>query len=180
MHYRLARWVLAVMISTSLFAYRQAGHLANSEASSYLLRVQRTTRGESSICVLLRHDGQFHVETIHDDRIQVMEGGLPEPDLIKVQQMLDNDGLRPLSSGNVASPSTPPAFEIVQISIFRTDHWQNLIFSADKDVQTAARQSLNPLLKWVEALPRHAQRVLTEDESNNCQSPKKIELKTRP
>lgn len=174
----LIHFVSAVAFSGSLLAFPQADHPANTETSLYLMRVQRKTQ-ENSICVLLRHDGQFHAETTHGDHIKVMEGSLPGSELLKVQQMLDSDGLPRLSEEKLASPKTTP-LEVLQISIFRTDHWQNLIFMADKDSQTAALRSLNPLLKWVESLPRQSHRDMNEDESNNCQSPKKIELKTRP
>ena len=168
-----------MLISGGLFGFSQNEHPADSGIAPYLMRVQRTTPGKAT-CVLLRRDGQFRLETIHGDSRKVMEGFLPSSELLKVQQMLDNDDLPRLSSEKLASPRTARPFEVLQISIFRTDHWQNLIFTADKDNQTATRRSLNPLLKWVELLPRQSHRVMNEDESNNCQSPKKIELKTRP
>lgn len=167
------------MVSGILFGYSQTEHPANTESSSYLMRIQRTTP-RSAICVLLRHDGQFHLETTHDDRIRVMEGSLPGSELLKVQQMLDSHGLPQLSSEKLASPSTTRPFGLLQISIFRSDHWQNLILTTDKDSRTEIRRSLNPLLKWVESLPKQSHQLMNEDESNNCQSPKKIQLKTRP
>jgi hypothetical protein len=175
----LIHFASAVAFSGSLLAFSQADHPANAETSLYLMRVQRKAE-KNSICVLLRHDGQFHLETAHGDRITVMEGSLPGPELLKVQQMLDSDGLPKLSSEKLAPPRTTRPLEVLQISIFRTDHWQNLIFMADKGSQTATLRSLNPLLKWVESLSRQSHHIMDEDESNNCQSPKKIELKTRP
>ncbi len=175
----LVHFVSAVLVSGSLFAYSQTEHPASTEISSYLMRIQRTTP-RSAICVLLRHDGQFHLETTRDDRIKVMEGSLPGSELLKVQQMLNSDGLPRLSSEKLSSPRTTRPFEVLQISIFRNDHWQNLIFTTDNDSQTETRRSLNPLLKWVESLPRQSHQLMNEDDSNNCQSPKKIELKTRP
>jgi hypothetical protein len=32
----------------------------------------------------------------------------------------------------------------------------------------------------VESLPKQSHQLMNEDESNNCQSPKKIQLQTRP
>jgi hypothetical protein len=174
----LIHFVSAVAFWGSLLAFSQADHPTNTETSLYLMRVQRKAQ-EDSICVLLRHDGQFHAETTHGDHIKVMEGSLPGPELLKVQQMLDSDGLPKLTSEKLAPPRTTRPLEVLQISIFRTDHWQNLIFMADKGSQTGTLRSLNPLLKWVESLPRKSHLVMNEDDSNNCQSPKKIELKTR-
>jgi hypothetical protein len=70
--------------------------------------------------------------------------------------------------------------EILQISIFRTDHWQNLVFMNDNGSQSVP-PSLGPLVNWLGSLHTQPHRELNEDEGkNNCQSPKNIELKTRP
>ena len=74
----------------------------------------------------------------------------------------------------------PHVSEILQISIFRTDHWQNLVFIDDNGSQPVPR-SLGPLVNWLNSLHVQPHRELNEDEGkNNCQSPKKIELTTRP
>ena len=94
--------------------------------------------------------------------------------------MLDNDGLPRLSQETPSSPRMTRGTEVLQISIFRTDHWQNLIFMDDNGSQSVPR-SLDPLLNWLDSLHREPHQQLNEDESkNNCQSPKKIELKKRP
>jgi hypothetical protein len=127
----------------------------------------------------LAHDGQFHLETSHGERTKVFEGSLPSSEFQKVRRMLDDDGLPRLSQDN-PSPKTTRASEILQVSIFRTDHWQNLVFMDDAGSQSIPR-SLGPLLNWLGSLHMQFHQQLNEDESkNNCQSPKKIELKTRP
>ena len=95
----LVHFVSAVLISGGL---AQSERPADSEISPYLLRVQRTTPG-NTFCVLLRHDGQFHLETSHKDRTEVWEGSLPNSELLKVQRMLDSDGLRRLSQDKPGS-----------------------------------------------------------------------------
>ena len=175
----LVYFVLAVLISGGLPAFAQSAHPADSETSPYLVRVQRTTPG-NAIRVLLRQDGQFHLERSHGDRTKVSEGSLPSSELLRVQRMLDSDGLPQLSQDKSGSPKTTPVSEILQISIFRTDHWQNLVFIDGNGSQPVPR-SLAPLVNWLGSLPMQPHRQLNEDESkNNCQSPKKIELKTRP
>jgi hypothetical protein len=42
--------------------------------------------------------------------------------------MLDSDGIPRLSEDKPASPKTTRVSQILQIGIFRTDHWQNLVF----------------------------------------------------
>jgi hypothetical protein len=174
----LVHLVSAVLISAGLPAFAQSERPADSEISPYLVRVQRATPG-NTICVLLRHDGQFHMETSHGDRTKVLEGSLPSSELLKVQRMLDSDGLPRLSQDQPGSPKTRVS-EILQISIFRTDHWQNLIFIDENGSQSVPR-SLGPLLNWLGSLERQPHQQLNEEESkNNCQSPKRIELKKRP
>ena len=175
----LVHFVSAVLISGGLPAFAQSERPANSETSPYLVRVQRTTPG-NTVCVLLRQDGLFHLETSHSDRTKVLEGSLPSSELLKVQRMLDGDGLPRLSQDNPSSPKTTRVSEILQVSIFRTDHWQNLVFMDDNGSQSVP-QSLVPLLNWLGSLHMQAHQQLNEDEGkNNCQSPKKIELKKRP
>lgn len=176
----LIHFFTAVLISGGLPAFAQREPPGDSEISPYLVRVQRTTPG-NTICVLLRHDGHFHLETAsRRDRTQVFEGSLPSSELMKVQRTLDSDGLPRLSQDKSGSPKTTRVSEMLPISIFRTDHWQNLIFIDDNCSQTIPR-SLGPLLNWLGSLHKQPHRRLNEDESkNNCQSPEKIELKTRP
>jgi hypothetical protein len=108
-----------------------------------------------------------------------MEGSLPNSELRKVQRMLDNDGLPRLSQDKPDSPKTTRVSQILQVSIFRTDHWQNLVFVQENGSQSVPR-SLSPLLNWLGSLHAQPHRQLNEDESrNNCQSPKKIELEKR-
>ena len=124
--------------------------------------------------------GRFHLETSHGDRTKVLEGSLPNAELLNVQRMLDSDGIPGLSQDQPASPKTTRVSEIVQISIFRTDHWQNLVFMDDNgsSVHSAVVRSASEL---VGSLHTQAHQQLNQDEGkNNCQSPKKIELKTRP
>jgi hypothetical protein len=119
------------------------------------------------------------METSHGDRTKVFEGSLPSSDLLKVQQMLDNDGLPRLSQDKPGSTKTTRASDILQVSIFRTDHWQNLVFLDDGSGQSLP-PSLDPLLNWLGSLHKQPHQQLNEDESkNNCQSPKKIELEKR-
>ena len=100
--------------------------------------------------------------------------------MLKVQVMLDGDGLLRLSQDKPSSQKTTRVSEILQVSIFRTDHWQNLVFM-DDNVSQSIPPALGPLLHWLDSLHNQPHQQLNEDESkNNCQSPKKIELKKRP
>ena len=77
----LVHFVLAILISGGVPSFGHSQRPADSEISPYLVRVQRTTPG-NAICVLVRHDGQFHLEMFHRDRTKVLEGSLPSAELL--------------------------------------------------------------------------------------------------
>jgi hypothetical protein len=171
--------ISAGLMAGGVPAFCQGRPPADSASSPYLLRIQRTMP-ESVTCVLLRHDGQFHLENSHGDHTKVFEGSLPSSKLLKVQRMLDNGDLPRLPQTQQNSAGRSGASEILQVSIFRADHWQNLVFVVDNFGQRIPR-SLVPLLSWMDSLHKQPSRQLDEDENkNNCQSPAKIELKRRP
>lgn len=175
----LVHFVSAVLISGGLPAFAQSERPTDSAIAPYLLRVQRTTPGDT-VCVLLRYDGQFHLETSHKDRTEVLEGSLQSSQLLRVRRMLDSDDIPRLCHDKPVSPKASRVSQILQISIFRTDHWQNLIFIDENGSQSVPR-SLGPLVNWLRSLHTKPHRQLNENESkNNCQSPKTIELQTRP
>jgi hypothetical protein len=175
----LLHLISAVLITSGVPAFCQGQAPADSGSFPYLLRIQRTTP-EGVVCVLLRRDGQFHLETSHGDHTKVFEGLLPSSRLKKVQVMLDSGDLPRLPQTPSNSPGAISASEILQVSIFRMDHWQNLVFVADNLGRPVPR-SLDPLLSWLDSLHKQPHRELDEDENkNNCQSPAKIELKRRP
>lgn len=134
--------VYASLISSAIAQNARPPH---SAISPYLVRLQRITPG-NTICALLRQDGQFHLETSHRDRTTVFEGSLGSSELLKVRQMLDSGGIPGLSQDKPGSTKPTRVSQIVQISIFRTDHWQNLVFMDDNGSRSVPR-SLDPLLK---------------------------------
>jgi hypothetical protein len=175
----VVHFVYALLISVGPPALAQNRRSADFTISPYLVRVQRKTP-RNTICVLLRQDGQFHMETTSRDRTKVLEGSLRSSELLKVHRMLDSGGIPGLSQDKPVPTETTRVSQIVQVSIFRTDHWQNLVFMDENGRQSVPR-SLGPLLNWAGSLEKHPHRQLNEDESkNNCQSPKKIELQERP
>ena len=171
--------VWSVLISGGLPAFSQGHPHGHSVGPPYLLRLQRITRG-AAVCVLLGNDGQFHMEETHGTRTKVFEGTLPSSKLLKVRRMLEEHGVPHLSSDSSSSSGTTHVSQILQVSIFRTDHWQNLVFINQNGSHTVPR-SLDPLLNWLDSLHKQPHQQINEDEGkNNCQSPKTIELKKRP
>ena len=179
MWWMLVHLVSAVLISGGLPARSQSQGPVHSDGFPYLLRLQRTIPGAAS-CVLLRNDGQFHLERTHGDRTKVFEGTLPASKLLRVHRILNDEGVSQLSQENPNSQGTTHVSEILQVSIFRTDHWQNLVFISHNGSQTVPA-SLEPLTHLLNSFEKQPHQQFNEDESkNNCQSPRQIRLKKRP
>lgn len=144
----------------------------------FLLRLEQTTE-DSKVCVLLHRNGEFHLEHTRSDETSVSEGKLPEADFLKLKQALDNDELQKISQPQIVPPLLYSMNDQLQVNVFRTDHWQNLLFP-DSSSQIPFRQPLKPLVAWLSALHNEPHRELSEDEGkNNCLTPGKIRLKIR-
>jgi hypothetical protein len=152
-----------------------AAQLANYP---FRLRLEHT-RGDSTVCVLLRRDGQFHLERTRADETLVSEGRLSESDLANLNLALDSDQLQQLSQQKIVPPLLFSRDDQLQLNVFRKDHWQNLRFP-DATTQAAYRAAIRPLLTWLSELQNEPHRELSEDEGkNNCLTPARLQLKIR-
>jgi hypothetical protein len=66
----------------------------------YLLRLEHTTKG-SRACVLLRRNGEFHLENTHGDETQVSEGQIPDAEIARLTEDLDNHDLQQISQQKI-------------------------------------------------------------------------------
>ncbi len=155
--------------------YSVADQIANYP---YLLRLEQTTKS-AKVCVLLRRSGEFHLENTHGDETQVSEGQIPDAELVKLNEELNNQELQQISQQKIVPPLLDLTVDQVQVNVVRTDHWQNLYF-ADSTSQIPFSAALKPLLAWMSTLHDEPHRTLTEDEGkNNCLTPKKLHLTIR-
>lgn len=157
-----------------------AAQTPSSPAVNYpfLLHLETMTFDDDT-CVLVRRDGQFHLEEERGERTKVIEGSLPDVKLIEVENLIKNDGLSRLTQAQVAAPSGYIMLDELHVNIFRGDHWQNLFFP-DIATRKPFDDLVGPLVRWLESLHKEPHRELTEDEGkNDCQLPKRIVLKTR-
>ncbi len=144
----------------------------------FLLRLEHTTKG-SRVCVLLRRNGEFHLEHTHGDETEVSEGRIPDAELVTLKGALNNDELQRISQQMIIPPLLDTTVDQVQVNVVRTDHWQNLYF-ADSTSQIPFGAALKPLLTWMSELHEQPHRTLTEDAGkNNCLTPKKLHLTIR-
>ncbi|MBO0911493.1 MAG: hypothetical protein J2P13_06835 [Acidobacteria bacterium] len=143
----------------------------------YLLRLEHENFGGKA-CVLLARSGAFHLESESGDSTKIFEGALSAKSLEHVQDALNDDTLVALSEHDIQEPLLRSR-DLLQIGIFRKDHWQDLFFHS-LESEAPYRRSLKPLVDWLDGLHKLPHSELSEDEGkNNCLPPKRIALKRR-
>ncbi len=131
-------------------------------------------------CVLVRGDGQYHLERETAQKTEIFEGMLSLPELQKVEHLLSADELMALNDDKLLKPSSAgPSVQVI-LSVHRPGHWQNLTF-AEPGSWESYQESVVPLIKWLEEMRKAKKRVKLREEiaRNNCLPPPKLELKTR-
>jgi hypothetical protein len=171
--------ILALLIGLVLPALPQTTAGTPLDKYPYLLRISRVVP-HLDTCVLLRQDGGYHLERDHDESTEVYEGEVSGDELSKLHGWLEDEQLRRLTRDQIMTPLVITKVESLQINIFRGDHWQDLLFPSSES-QMPFRESLSPLLEWFNDLHHAPHRIIPEDSGkNNCLTPRRIELKTRP
>lgn len=129
--------------------------------------------------MLVRRDGQYHLERLHPYGIRVFEGELPNGALASLENLLTKDRLFQLQQSDIAVPHTTGDLDQLFVSVLRPAHWQNLEFDAAES-RKPYEEFLNPLLKWLDDLQEEKAKELTEESGrNNCLPSKEIKLQTR-
>ena len=134
----------------------------------YLLRLDHYAFGDHS-CALLQNTGAFHLEVDHGDEVKVFEGTIDSSKLLEIQHELNSQPLVSLSPQQIEEPIVRSGrYEKLQVTVFRGDGWQDLFFRSS-DSQRAFKQSLQPLVRWLDDLHKVPHRELSEDAGkNNC------------
>jgi hypothetical protein len=152
--------------------------LAQAQPSPYLLRLEHRGNG-ANVCVLLQKSGFFHFESDNGDSTKVFEGKLADDGLLKIENDLQNKSLETLTQKQIEEPLIRRR-ELLQMDISRGDQWQELTFLSAES-QEPYRDSLEPLIRWLNDLHKVPHKELSEDAGkNNCLAPSEIVLKKRP
>jgi hypothetical protein len=150
---------------------------AQADSSSYILRMEHEA-SESHLCVLLQKTGAFHMESDGFDSTRVFEGQLSAERLLQVERDLHDTALEALSQKQIDEPLIHRR-DVLHVNISRDDHWQELTFYSAES-QEPYRQSLQPLIRWLNELHKLPHKELSEDAGkNNCLAPGEIVLKKR-
>lgn len=145
---------------------------------AYLMRLVHA-RTYENICVLLRDDGQYHLERETAQKTEIFEGNLAAAELQHIQQLLSAEELFALTEDKIEKPASASDVEII-LSVHRDGYWQNLSFPVTSSWEPY-RESVVPLAQWLEEMRKVKNRVkLREEEArNHCLPPPKLLLKTR-
>jgi hypothetical protein len=150
---------------------------AQADPSPYLLRLEHAA-SEAHLCVLLQKNGAFHMESDGVDSTKVFEGRLTAEGLLQVEHDLHDGALERVSQKQIDEPLIHRR-DVLHVNISRDGHWQELAFYSAES-QEPYRQSLQPLIRWLNELHKLPHKELSEDAGkNNCLAPGKIALKKR-
>ncbi len=149
----------------------------DADLSPYLLRLEHGN-AYSSTCVLLQNTGAYHLELEDTNNTKVFKGSLQPDDL---QQLVTN--LKVFLDAVPRQGIEEPLIvhrDLVKLDIERQGRWVEVkLLSVES--QEPYRESLQPIVRWLNDLHKLPHKELSEDAGkNNCLPPGKIALKKRP
>ena len=151
---------------------------APADRQPYLLRIGRIEY-QVRACVLLKRDGNYHLEHDSGDKAEVFEGTLSAAELERLQGFLDDERLQKLSREQIVQPLAAEDPEKWQFNIFRGDHWQDLPFESG-DSMRPFHEFLAPVIDWFNDLHKEPHQTIPENEGKtNCLPPRKIAFSVR-
>ena len=137
------RWlILPSLLCSIALAFAQDAQESQPGRIPYLLRLERL-RSYRDVCVLLRNDGQYHLEILDPDHTRVLEGALSTAALSELRQMTSSEKLAQLQQRDIRTPLVESERDEFLLSILRLGRWQNLRF-ADGEIET--RRTILPLV----------------------------------
>jgi len=139
----------------------------------YFLRLERGTRSED-VCVLVRSDGQFHLERIAPGVFQrrIYEGTFPADQVAQLRQMLDNDKLKSATQQQIKMELVNEDQDQLLLAINRATGWQTLHFPSGAS-RKPYKDSLDPLLKWLDRA-KQQQHAIPYAVANRCIPPEGV------
>jgi hypothetical protein len=173
------RGVLLAIVVALGFVSPMRAQDDSSAPPAFLMRLVHAHTYEN-VCVLVRGDGQYHLERETAAKTDVFEGTLLLPELQRVEHFLDANELFELAEDKSLKPASSGDSVQVILSVHRPGRWQNLTFPTPASWESF-HDSVVPLLAWLEDLRKAKNRVKLREEiaRNNCLPPPKLELKTR-
>jgi hypothetical protein len=174
----LGAFFLLIFCAGSLWAQTPSSSQSGKEAA-YLMRLERVREG-LDVCVLVRGDGQYHLERHLSEKSKILEGNLDADETRQVIRIVSDDQLFLLRQDGISESMLRSKFDEVRLAVFRPqNHWQVLEFP-DPVSREPYRKSLDPLLNWLEKLEKRKGQELSEDSGrNSCSPPRDVDLTVR-
>lgn len=155
---------------------RPAGAQTASDFAPYLFRLE-FVNAYSDSCVLLQKSGLYHIEVDHTGGTKVFEGSLPPDQLQQVTTIL-TDIIRAVSARRIEEPLIVHR-ELLKLDIANQGRWSDITFLSAES-QEPYRNSLQPILRWLNGLHKLPHKEFSEEAGrNNCLVPRQIALKKR-
>jgi hypothetical protein len=149
---------------------------SDSDLAPYLLRLEHGD-AYSSTCVLLKKSGEYHLEIGDVENTRVIEGSLKADDLQPLMTRL-RAVLDAVSQKRIEEPLIAHR-ELLKLDFPRNGRWFEVSFLSAES-QQPYRESLQPIIHWLNDLHKLPHKELTEYAGkNNCLVPTKIVLKKR-
>jgi hypothetical protein len=173
------RWMILPFLLCSIgLAFGQDAPTSQTGAIPYFLRLERL-RPYVDVCILVRSDGQYHLEILEREKIRILEGTLSNTAMDGLRQTASSEKLAQLQQQDIRTPLVESGEDEFLLSILRPGRWQNLRF-ADEQTREPYRELLDPFLKWLGRVPLEKAKSLTEEAArSNCLPPARLNLKTR-
>src|SRR5258705_8132309 len=119
------RWmILPPLLCSIALAFPQDAKESQPGTISYLLRLERL-RSYRDVCVLLRSNGQYHLEILEHDHTHILEGALSTAALSELRHMTSLEKLAHLQQRDIRTPLVESERDEFLVSILRLDRWQN-------------------------------------------------------
>lgn len=136
-----------------------------------LMRIERQIRVEDT-CMLVRNDGQFHLERVvlGLGKTRIFEGNLPADSFSQLQQMLNADELKQLSQSQIKMDLVNEDLDHLLLAVNRANSWQSLNFPTSKS-RKPFKNSLDPLVKWLERNMQQQNPLPPETALTRCMPP---------
>jgi hypothetical protein len=146
---------------------------------AFLLRLERVRSG-LDVCVIVRGNGQYHLERHLPDKARIFEGNLDADETRQLIRIVSTDQLYRLTQSQISDPMLRSGFDQVVLSVLRPSNiWQRLAFP-DSQSREPYHESLTPLLDWLDKLQKRKEPELPEETArNNCLPPRNPELSVR-
>ncbi|HWZ81766.1 MAG TPA: hypothetical protein VNW47_04035 [Terriglobales bacterium] len=171
-------FLLAFASSLSVPANAQDFTSGTASGSTYLLRLERAHYLDS-VCVLLKSDGQYHLERHSPSKVRIYEGAAEGGDLREIVSIVSGDPLLSLEQKQVPDMMLTADDDRLSLEIYRSGASQKLHFR-DSASRVPFRDALDPLLNWVDLINKRKNSELSEEQGrNNCLPPSTTKFASR-